>query len=303
MKLLNKLLPSSKLNQDIHIHYNKLDNIEPISLRELSLIKPIKNQLIKLYTNKKVHIERDNSKKLSLIIPYRKREEHLKEFIPFMHSYLQKQKIDYEIIIVTQDDEMPFNRAKLMNIGAKYSREESDYFIFHDVDLLPQNINYNFCNHTQRLFTYIEDNGSNKEYAQQIFGGVTLVPKKLFYEINGFSNNYWQWGKEDDDFLMRHLFKGLTPLVDTKGKLKALKHPKSLTRDNKGNYTENKKILHKNKKLYKKNKKLFSNFKRGLTEQEQDGINNIHNYTIIEETSINRIKTILVNFHTSKEKS
>ena len=53
MKLLNKLLPSSKLNQDIHIHYNKLDNIEPISLRELSLIKPIKINLLNFIPIKK----------------------------------------------------------------------------------------------------------------------------------------------------------------------------------------------------------------------------------------------------------
>ena len=164
MKILNKLLPSSKLNRDIKIHYNKIDNLEPISLRELSLIRPIKNQFIQAFTNKKIHIEKDPSKKLSLIVPYRKREEHLKEFIPFMHNYLTKQNIDYEIIVVVQDDNQAFNKAKLMNIAALYTKDLSDYFIFHDVDMLPKNTDYRYTNHTQRLLNYTKERGVKEEY-------------------------------------------------------------------------------------------------------------------------------------------
>jgi len=55
MKFLNKILPSFKLKQDIPIQYNKLDDLEPIPLGELSIIKPIKTKLSQLFTNKKIH--------------------------------------------------------------------------------------------------------------------------------------------------------------------------------------------------------------------------------------------------------
>ena len=297
MKLLNKLLPSSKLNQDIHIHYNKLDNLEPVSLRELSLIKPIKNQLIKLYKNKKLYIEKDKLKILSLIVPYRKREEHLKEFIPFMHKYLRKQNINYRITVVVQDDNEAFNKAKLMNIGALYTKEVSDYFIFHDVDMLPQNADYSYTNHTQRLLNYTKEKGKSNQYkAYPFFGGVTLVPQEIFFKINGFSNNYWQWGKEDDDFLIRHLLKSFIPLYNTEAKVITLPHQPSLNRSTKGEYTTNEYILKENQKLYKENKKKFSNLKRGLVPQDNEGVNSIDNYTINNIDEKDGVKFIYVQF-------
>ena len=298
MKLLHKLLPSSKLKQDIPIQYNKLDNLEPIPLGELSIIKPIKTKLNQLFTNKKIHIEKDKSKKLSLIVPYRKREDHLKEFIPFMHNYLQQQNIDYEITIVVQDDTKPFNRAKLMNIGSLHTKKTSDYFIFHDVDMLPQGADYTYTNHTQRLLNYVEERGKeNQNKPYPFFGGVTLVPKEIFLQINGFSNNYWQWGKEDDDFLFRHLFKGYTPIYNTKAKVTTLPHEASLTRDTKGTYTNKKEVLKENQRLYQKNRKNFSNFKRGLTQQENEGLNSIDNYTINKIEKKDGVTFIYVQFN------
>lgn len=293
MKLLNKLLPSFKVNQDVQIDYNKVDNLKPISIREISLIRPIKKLFIQLYDNKKMYIEKDHSKKLTLIVPYRKREEHLKRFIPFIQKYLKKQNINYEILVVVQDDDNPFNKAKLMNIGVLHARESSDYFIFHDVDMLPENADYTYTNHTQRLINYTKiDENSYKPYP--FFGGVILVPKEIFFKINGFSNNYWQWGKEDDDFLIRHLFKDAIPIYNTEAKVETLPHQASLTRDTKGVYTTNKNILKDNQRLYKENKKKFSNLKRGLINQDNDGINSINNYTINKIDEKNDIKFIYV---------
>ena len=34
-------------------------------------------------------------------------------------------------------------------------------------------------------------------------GGVVAINKKNMYKVNGFSNHYWGWGKEDDDFSAR----------------------------------------------------------------------------------------------------
>ena len=298
MKFLNKILPSFKLRQDIPIQYNKLDDLEPIPLGELSLISPIKKKILHLREKScNIKIECLSSKKMSLIVPYRYRKAHLEQFIPYMKKYLEKQDINYEIIVVEQEDNKPFNRAKLMNIGALHAAQDVDYFVFHDVDLLPENINYRYTNHTQKCFTYIKENDNYKKYAPQIFGGATLVPKNIFLNINGFSNNYWQWGKEDDDFLLRHLFKGLIPLYNTKGKFISLPHASSLTIDKEGKESNDKNIIKENKLLYKKNKKRFSNFKRGLAQQENEGLNSIDNYTINKIEKKDGVTFIYVQFN------
>ena len=52
--------------------------------------------------------------KLGIIVPYRKRPGHLRKFRQSIKSYLKDQ--DYELIVVEQADDLPFNRGKLLNI-------------------------------------------------------------------------------------------------------------------------------------------------------------------------------------------
>jgi hypothetical protein len=296
-KLPNKYLPSRKINTDIAIEYNKIQTIKPIQLHDLSLIPSIKKEILKKRSNtKNLTIQREQ-KKMSLIVPFRLREEHLKVFLPYIQNYLKEQSINFEIIIVNQNDKQPFNRAKLMNVGVLHAADDSDYYVFHDVDLLPENIDYRFCNHSLKLFTYIkQEDKQYKKYKESNFGGAVLVPKNIFFDINGFSNNYWQWGSEDDDFLMRHLFKGYVPLYDAEGKFETLPHPHSLTRDVNGEYTSSNEIQKKNKLLREKNKKTFSKFKRGLSSQEDDGIKTIDNYNILSLKEEKNIKYVDVSF-------
>lgn len=37
----------------------------------------------------------------------------------------------------------------------------------------------------------------------QYFGGVSSMSKEQYLKINGFPNNYWGWGGEDDDIYNR----------------------------------------------------------------------------------------------------
>lgn len=78
--------------------------------------------------------------KLALVVPFRDREEHLGLFLQHMHNFLRRQLLDYRIFIVEQNDTHPFNRAMLMNVGFVEANklDNFDYYIFHDVDLLPE---------------------------------------------------------------------------------------------------------------------------------------------------------------------
>lgn len=295
MNFFNSLLPSSDMNEDITFSYDTSYNIRPINLKNLNVIKPTKKLFLSLRQNhKKITLERLD-KKMCLIIPYRNRKEHLNKFIPHIHNYLKKNNINFEIIVVEQDNKKQFNKAKLMNIGSLNTSSDVDYFVFHDVDLLPENIDYRYSNHSLKLFTYIKQDNIYKEYKQTNFGGAILVPKEIFLNINGFSNSYWQRGSEDDDFLIRHLIKGYIPFYDYNGKFKALPHPSALLLDNNGNITNSKEILKKNLKFKKQNSKILSQLKRLITIQEDDGISTINKYKIIDIQEKNLYKLIKVS--------
>ena len=60
--------------------------------------------------------------KLGVIVPFRDRYEHLVEFKSKIVEYLNKQNIQYELIIIEQDDAKLFNRGKLLNIGFNSTR-------------------------------------------------------------------------------------------------------------------------------------------------------------------------------------
>jgi hypothetical protein len=138
--------------------------------------------------------------KFGIIVPYRKRPGHLRKFRQFIESYLKGQ--DYELIVIEQADDLPFNRGKLLNIGFKTAlRKQCDYVVFHDVDMLPVDVDYSYSEVPLHLATNFKN--SKREIFKTYFGGVTLFPIDLFKRVNGYSNEYWGWGFEDDDLLMR----------------------------------------------------------------------------------------------------
>jgi glycosyltransferase involved in cell wall biosynthesis len=140
-------------------------------------------------------------KKLSVVVPFRDRDEHLKQFIPHMEKWLTDEEIPFEIIIVNQTSDKGFNRAKLLNIGFKET-DNCDYHVFHDVDMLPEDSDYDYTDGPTHLASQAEQFDYKLPY-DGYFGGVTIFDKPSFLKINGYSNDYWGWGAEDDDVLYR----------------------------------------------------------------------------------------------------
>ena len=142
--------------------------------------------------------------KLGVIVPYRNRGEHIIKFLNRTKLYLDRHKINHEIIIVNQDNAKQFNRGMLLNIGFKYAQKlNCDYVVFHDVDMLPYNVDYSYSDFPIHLATGFKDKESNNKLFDEYFGGVTLFPMDVFKKIDGYSNKYWDWGYEDTDLLHR----------------------------------------------------------------------------------------------------
>lgn len=145
--------------------------------------------------------------KVAVIVPYRDREPHLRAFLLNIHKFLQKQQIEYGIYIVEQAGNQPFNRAMLMNVGAAEAvKQHGDYqcYIFHDVDLLPEDDrNLYTCPIQPRHMSVSIDSFLYRLPYDDIFGGVSAMTVDQFKLVNGFSNLFWGWGGEDDDMANR----------------------------------------------------------------------------------------------------
>jgi xylosylprotein 4-beta-galactosyltransferase len=105
-----------------------------------------------------------------------------------------------------QVDENRFNRASLINVGYLHAKNDPrfDYLAMHDVDLLPLNpeLKYRYPGNGNAL--HIADPRLHPLYHYPDFvGGILLVTMTDFDRLNGLSNKYWGWGKEDDDFSRR----------------------------------------------------------------------------------------------------
>ena len=150
--------------------------------------------------------------KLGICIPYRNRKEHIDRLIPHLTKHLNEQGIDHMFYVGHQVDEKLFNRGAMKNVAAQMAFNDGcDYIAWHDVDMLPhEEADYSYPETTpMHIATKLSKYGYNLGY-DQYFGGVVLFTKEQAEATNGYSNDYWDWGQEDDDLFWRCYYEGLT---------------------------------------------------------------------------------------------
>jgi predicted glycosyltransferase involved in capsule biosynthesis len=144
--------------------------------------------------------------KLSLIIPYRRRLSHLLQFLFCFEKHMEKyySHVTYNFYIIEQYGDYKFNRGKLLNVGFDISKDKCDYFCFHDVDMLPvsESCNYSLVSYPTHMAKHCTQYNYIHPY-WSCFGGVTLFDKENYIKCQGFSNEMWGWGYEDDDLFSR----------------------------------------------------------------------------------------------------
>lgn len=159
--------------------------------------------------------------KLGVITPLRDREAHLVKFIPHMKEFLKG--YDFDLYVIEQAPGGLFNKGILFNAAFKMWHERFDYLSFHDIDMLPYFADYSPPKSPTHLASMVEQFNYNVPYPNY-FGGVTLFRKQDYIAVNGFSNEYWGWGLEDDDLLLRCVYKEL-PIERRPGVYRSLPHP------------------------------------------------------------------------------
>ena len=152
--------------------------------------------------------------KLGVCVPYRNREAHLEVFVPRVAEYLKMQGIeDFCMYFGHQRDTKLFNRGLTKNVAAKYAFEDGcDYIVWHDIDMIPEEGGGADYSYPGDKPVHIATNISQMNYDLkyfEYFGGAVLFTKDQVERTNGYSNEYWDWGMEDDDLFWRCYLEGL----------------------------------------------------------------------------------------------
>ncbi|XP_072887095.1 beta-1,4-galactosyltransferase 3-like isoform X2 [Hemitrygon akajei] len=166
----------------------------------------------------------------AVIVPHRHREPHLRHFLYYLHPFLQRQQLQYGLYVIHQAGNETFNRAKLLNVGVKEAMKDEDWdcLFLHDVDLIPENDhNIYTCDpdHPKHVSIAMNKFGYQLPY-KTYFGGVSAVTPEQYLRMNGFPNEYWGWGGEDDDIATRLQLAGMSisrPSLSL-GRYKMIKH-------------------------------------------------------------------------------
>ncbi|XP_078070295.1 beta-1,4-galactosyltransferase 1 [Mustelus asterias] len=254
--------------------------LQPCPETSPHLVGPLKiefSQLVSLEGAKKINplvreggrftpVECTALQKVAIIIPFRNRLQHLNYWLYYLHPILQRQQLDYGVYVINQHGEDTFNRAKLLNVGFTEALKEYDYncFVFSDVDLIPmddRNI-YKCYSQPRHLAVSMDKFGFRLPY-NQYFGGISALSREQHEKINGFPNDYWGWGGEDDDIYNRIVFKGM-----------------SISRPSNG-IGKCRMIRHDRDKNNAPNPQRFNRIARTRQTMEHDGLNSLK-YKVLE---------------------
>lgn len=261
---LNQWVPSRRLGMDPLQDLRIDERYAPVSVANWKLIPAVARSLLARRVMRPLSFSAQ--RRLTIVIPYRDRAEHLRQMLPVLHAQLTAQQVSHRIVVVEQSADGLFNRGRLLNIGVHFTADDTDYYCLHDVDALPQTANYLCPSQPLRLVNKVTGEDGKRQHNDYYFSGAVSIRKEQIFAVNGFSNDYWGWGKEDDDFFFRLLLAGYLCYYDMQGAFQDLPNPKH-QQVRRGGFTTAPHV--------KRNREQRSRLLRGLMDPSEDGLNTL----------------------------
>jgi len=158
-------------------------------------------------------------KNIAIIICFRNNKEGTRErerklYIQYMNTIL-KPYFNFHIYIIEQsDDNELFNIGKLKNIGFEIaSKIGYNNYIFSDIDTIPD---YDLIPYFHKKIDGViglayrgtRYQSLDEKIGKPFLGALINFGEKTFKKINGYPNNFWGWGGEDDALINRLLNSG-----------------------------------------------------------------------------------------------
>jgi hypothetical protein len=277
---LNRWWPSRRLRTDPLAGLSVEGRYAPVSIANWKLIPSLARTLLAGRVFRPLSFTTD--RRLTVVIPYRDRQEHLEQLIPALTAALAEQSVRRRIVVVEQEPGAPFNRGRLLNIGMQLAAETTDYYCLHDVDAVPIVANYACPSQPLRLVNkVVSAQGAATQRNCHYFSGAVSIRKDQVFAANGFSNDYWGWGKEDDDFFFRLLLAGYLCYFDGAGTFRDLPNPQHQAA--------------RQPAYIKQNRQRRSRLLRGLVEPADDGLSTVR-YQVIEHVAHAEYEKICVRW-------
>eukprot|EP00931_Biecheleriopsis_adriatica_P067644 TRINITY_DN41754_c0_g1_i1.p1 TRINITY_DN41754_c0_g1~~TRINITY_DN41754_c0_g1_i1.p1 ORF type:complete len:916 (+),score=147.29 TRINITY_DN41754_c0_g1_i1:65-2812(+) len=245
-------------------------------------------------------------KTVVVIIPFRDREGHLVLFKKYWRWFAQQginpTKIRrWEIFVMEQFDSQTFNRGWNFNTGVAIASAQQgaaqeitssmgidfDCAVIQDIDYLPEKgVDYSECEVPMQLSAEIDRYNWKTPYLKSA-GGIVGMNLKHWRKINGFGNNYFGWGGEDDELHHRLRLNGLLygdcyPYCN-KGDSNIGKPGQSIKRPARGFGRFSGKFMHSanhtkritDSKAYAKNIEQLQEIEKGGSRWKTDGLNSL----------------------------
>ena len=293
-----------KISKNAENFYNKYLNKEGIlnyMQDKLNIISNNKNYDNLLAIPSKIKL----NKKIAIISCFRDKGDGIREyqkkiFIQLMNKLLEPY-CNFKIYIIEQsNDGNNFNIGKLKNIAFEMAKREDKYdnYVFCDIDTIPD---YHLMFYLINEYKYpvsLAARGTryesmNIEKRKPFLGAMISFTSTLFEKINGYPNNFWGWGGEDDSLLNRMI----------ENKINKVYYPEI------GqiiDFEENEKMVSINNirekvKDEKKDLLKYEKLSNDITTWKKNGINSL-NYKILQNNKINRgTELILVDLLKEKD--
>lgn len=156
----------------------------------------VTDESIDLYNDNSFKIFNElNLKNICYMIPYRNRKETIEITVSKIEDYIVCKNLNANVWIIEQKNNVNWNKGCTLNIGYKALEKYYDYFIINDADTFLKN-DYNIIlpkeNEIIHIYGY-----------KHCLGGIFILSKNTFKKLNGFSNNFFNWGREDRELIDR----------------------------------------------------------------------------------------------------
>lgn len=271
---LNRWWPSARLRTD-PLQQLRIDGrYAPVSIANWKLIPSVARSLLSTRVMRPLTFTAEG--RLTVVIPYRDREQHLHQLLPVLRLRLQEQRLNYRILVVEQENGELFNRGRLLNAGIHYSAAHTDYYCLHDADAVPLVANYECPSQPLRLVNKIVGPQGQSRRSDYYFSGAVSIRKDQVHAANGYSNEYWGWGKEDDDFFFRLLLTKLLCYYDLQGTYQDLPNPP---------HQQVQRNFLRTPPHVRRNRQRRSRLLRGLIDPADDGLNTLR-YEVVEPSGL-----------------